>query len=433
MVLTILLLIYTFNFTDRFLITGLVGPIKAEFGIGDGAIGLLMGPVFVLLYVLLGVPFARLADRGQAGPHHRRRLPALERGDRADRIGHRLLQSRTGQGRPWGWGEAAFVAPAYSLLSNYFPARAARHGFRYPRARHLFRADRRAGGRSRAERQRSATGAMLSSSWGCRAWCLVSCRARDHPRTAGAYTSTDRTTADRCRYRRLVGLLARTPAFVLVLAGFALSALSGIAFAYWAPELLSRTLGLDPVTVKTAFALNFGLSGLVGMLAFGFVSDRLSYRGMHWPARLSAMSVVAATAAISSGGLGAFARHRNGAGDSGRPAWRRMDGRADHHTAVHPTRSFQGQRHRALLCGYNAGRLPHCTVANRIAKRASGRRRAFPADCPNGRHPARLRGCAALPGLHRSASRQAAKSWHHPDSPIAICVVCCWKRAGKSA
>jgi predicted MFS family arabinose efflux permease len=62
-VLATLLAIYIVNYADRYLITGLIGPIKAQFGIGDAMVGMLMGPAFVLLYVILGVPFARLADR----------------------------------------------------------------------------------------------------------------------------------------------------------------------------------------------------------------------------------------------------------------------------------------------------------------------------------------------------------------------------------
>jgi MFS family permease len=63
LVLALLLVIYIFNFADRYLLTGLIGPIKAEFQLGDGFMGLLMGPAFVVLYVLSGVPIARLADR----------------------------------------------------------------------------------------------------------------------------------------------------------------------------------------------------------------------------------------------------------------------------------------------------------------------------------------------------------------------------------
>ncbi|MBK8860318.1 MAG: hypothetical protein IPN48_05015 [Sphingomonadales bacterium] len=67
LVLFLLLLIFIFNYVDRFLISGLVGTIKAEFGLGDSFMGLLMGPAFVVLYVLAGIPIARLADRRSRG------------------------------------------------------------------------------------------------------------------------------------------------------------------------------------------------------------------------------------------------------------------------------------------------------------------------------------------------------------------------------
>ena len=120
-VLAMLLAIYIVNYADRYLITGLIGPIKAEFGIGDAMMGMLMGPAFVLLYVVLGVPFARLADRTS-----RVRIIAagcilwsaatVATGLATGPV--TLTLARVGV----GVGEAAFVAPAYSLLSDYFRA-----------------------------------------------------------------------------------------------------------------------------------------------------------------------------------------------------------------------------------------------------------------------------------------------------------------------
>ena len=63
LVLALLLIIYIFNFADRYLLTGLIGPIKQEFQLGDGFMGLLMGPVFSFVYIFLGLPFGWVADR----------------------------------------------------------------------------------------------------------------------------------------------------------------------------------------------------------------------------------------------------------------------------------------------------------------------------------------------------------------------------------
>lgn len=71
-----------------------------------------------------------------------------------------------------------------------------------------------------------------------------------------------------------------------------------MTFGYWGPELFARTFALDPVMIKTAFALNFGLAGLCGMLAFGVLSDKLSQRGRVWPVRLSGMALLCATTLV---------------------------------------------------------------------------------------------------------------------------------------
>ena len=118
LVLFTLLVIYIFNLADRYLITGLIGPIQTEFGLSDSFMGLLMGPAFVLLYVLCGVPIARLADRTS-----RVRIIAagcvmwsastLATGLATGPVTLALTRI--------GVGEAAFVAPAWSLIAAYFP------------------------------------------------------------------------------------------------------------------------------------------------------------------------------------------------------------------------------------------------------------------------------------------------------------------------
>lgn len=62
-VLFILTLVYAFNFIDRQII-GIVSPfIKADLGLNDAELGWLKGIYFALLYTVLGIPLAWLADR----------------------------------------------------------------------------------------------------------------------------------------------------------------------------------------------------------------------------------------------------------------------------------------------------------------------------------------------------------------------------------
>lgn len=62
-ILGALLLVYTLNFVDRVMI-GIIGEqIINEFGLQDWQFGLLSGFGFALLYTILGIPIARLAER----------------------------------------------------------------------------------------------------------------------------------------------------------------------------------------------------------------------------------------------------------------------------------------------------------------------------------------------------------------------------------
>lgn len=62
-VLLVLTLVYAFNFIDRQII-GILSPfIKADLGLNDAQLGWLKGIYFALLYTLVGIPIAWLADR----------------------------------------------------------------------------------------------------------------------------------------------------------------------------------------------------------------------------------------------------------------------------------------------------------------------------------------------------------------------------------
>lgn len=60
-ILTIGLMIAT---VDRGILTLLVAPIRSHLGISDTQFSVLIGWAFVSVYAVLGLPIARLADRG---------------------------------------------------------------------------------------------------------------------------------------------------------------------------------------------------------------------------------------------------------------------------------------------------------------------------------------------------------------------------------
>ncbi len=60
--LVMLMLVYAFNFIDRRIMGVLATPIKAEFNFSDAEIGMLTGFFFAIVYTVIGVPIARIAD-----------------------------------------------------------------------------------------------------------------------------------------------------------------------------------------------------------------------------------------------------------------------------------------------------------------------------------------------------------------------------------
>ena len=62
--LVLLVVVYVLNNVDRQIVNILAEPIRKDLGLRDSQIGMMTGLSFALLYATLGVPIARLAERG---------------------------------------------------------------------------------------------------------------------------------------------------------------------------------------------------------------------------------------------------------------------------------------------------------------------------------------------------------------------------------
>ena len=119
-VLAVLILVYMLNFLDRQIIGILAAPLKEEFGLSDSQFGLLGGIAFASVYSTLAIPLAWLADRFSR--------VWIMTGALAVWSGFTALCGMAGSfGQLFlfrmgvGVGEAGGVAPAYSLIADYFP------------------------------------------------------------------------------------------------------------------------------------------------------------------------------------------------------------------------------------------------------------------------------------------------------------------------
>src|SRR4249919_2692004 len=119
-VLGMLTLVYVFNFIDRQVLVILQESIKKELHLSDTQLGLLSGFTFAIFYVTLGIPIARLADKG-----NRRNVVTISLAiwslmtafSGLARNFIQLLLARIGV----GVGEAGGSPPAHAMISDYFP------------------------------------------------------------------------------------------------------------------------------------------------------------------------------------------------------------------------------------------------------------------------------------------------------------------------
>lgn len=108
------------SFIDRFVMSLVMEPLKASLGVSDAQLGLLQGTSFVILYTLAAVPLGQLADRV-----HRRNLIIV--GILVWSIATCLCGLATSFWTLFaarvlvGFGEAALVPAAMSLMASYFP------------------------------------------------------------------------------------------------------------------------------------------------------------------------------------------------------------------------------------------------------------------------------------------------------------------------
>jgi MFS family permease len=116
----ILMLAYVLSFIDRQILNLLVGPIRADLGISDTQMSLLMGLSFAIFYTIAGIPMGRIADT-----RSRRGLIAW------GIFFWSLMTAACGIAKTYwhfvifrigvGAGEAALSPAAYSLMADSFP------------------------------------------------------------------------------------------------------------------------------------------------------------------------------------------------------------------------------------------------------------------------------------------------------------------------
>ena len=273
-VLVVTCVVYTLSIADRYVISTVLEPIRAELGLSDSGIAFLTGVSLALFYVSFGFPIAWLTDRKS-----RRNIIAISLMAWSamtifcglSRNYGQLLISRIGV----GVGEAGGTPAANSILSDYFPV------FQRPMALTVFSLGAPIGAWLAAD-----LGGSIADHYGWRAVFLalgapgvilalivfLTVREPQRGRLDAPTTSSAPSLMTTWRF------LWRQRSAVHIMAGGALTALWGWGLMWWTPAFLMRTYGLTPGEAGSILGPIHLVGGFAATVATAWLLTRPSMR-----------------------------------------------------------------------------------------------------------------------------------------------------------
>jgi predicted MFS family arabinose efflux permease len=278
--LALLVGIYTVNFLDRQVVTLLIEPIKQELKLDDFQVGAMGGLWFALLYTILGIPIARLADRGDR--------PLIMTLSLAVWSGFTLLA-----GAAWnftvlaiarmgvGVGEAGCTPTAHSLISDYFPKESR------ARAMAIYSM-----GISLGSLLGMALGGIIAGSWGWRAafyvagapgliLAVLALFSLVEPRRKHKFVAS--ASAPHIPIAQALGVLAHKPTFWFFALGGAFAASVSYSHSFFITSFFMRNYFAEVTQASSSLGMTqLGYLGLAMGLAAGVGGVIGSWLGGWW-------------------------------------------------------------------------------------------------------------------------------------------------------
>ncbi len=289
-VLIMLTVVSVFAFIDRQLIIILQEAIKEDLGLTDAQLGFVSGLAFSILYVIVIIPIARLADRSS-----RKNIITMSlaiwslitalTGLAANYI--QLAFARIGV----GLGEAGAIPASHAIIADYFPQEKrsmayAVHGLGvYIGLLFGF-----------------ALGGILEQLYGWRtAFYIIGIPGllfsmifywtiKEPQRQLALHENDDDTPVP--SVRAVFKYLSAKKTFIFIGIAVILHTFVGSAFANWMPPLLSRVYGMDTVEIGLWLALAIGVFGALGTYLGGYMGDRFSQKDIRWYLWLPTISIL---------------------------------------------------------------------------------------------------------------------------------------------
>ena len=273
-VLLALTFVFTLNFIDRILIGVVAQPIIDEFQLKDWQFGLLSGFAFALMYSVVGIPIARLAE-------HANRVKIIA----ASIILWSAMTALCGVAGSFasllifrigvGIGEAGLTPPANSIIADYFPPRSrARAIATYAMGITLGGVLANLFGGPIAEAFSWREAFLILGIPGVLVGFIVLFTIKEPPRgysdPVGTPHLEKRGIAD------TLSLLAGKKTFWLNVTGATLTAFVGYAVSNFSAPFFQRVHGMSVADVAVTVSVPIGLAATAGTFLAGFLTEKIS-------------------------------------------------------------------------------------------------------------------------------------------------------------
>jgi predicted MFS family arabinose efflux permease len=301
-VLAAMTAVYAFSIADRYVVSTLIEPIKADLRLSDVGVATVTGVSLAIFYVFCGLPLSRVADRTNRRDMIAIALAAWSVMTVACGLAQSFWQfmlARIGV----GVGEAGGTPPSQSLLSDYFPWRA--RAF----AMSVFSI-----GASLGSMLGSMAG-YVSDIWGWRAaflalgipgavWAIVLRLSIDEPQRGALDARNDPPATLRETFRFVIG----QPALLHAIAAASVWTLWSWGLMWWVPAFLVRSHHMTVGDAGGAMSLMHGIGGtgvlILSTIVMAHLRDR-DPRVLPWlSAALVTVGTIPSIVAVSASSQG---------------------------------------------------------------------------------------------------------------------------------
>jgi MFS family permease len=285
--LVVLLLLLAFNYVDRLAVGLLLQDIKRDLNLSDTELGVMTGIAFAIFYSTMGIPIARLADRG-----NRVRIISVTAflwGAAVAACGFVSSFAQMLAARVFvAVGEAGAVPPAHSLIADYYD-RAER-----PRAVAIYMLGSPisvvigyflAGWLNEAYGWRTTF--VILGAAGLPLALLAGLTLREPRRERVTDTMAPAAGSD---FRGVCAYLWSRPTFRHLLLFSCIVNFFGLGIMQWQPAFFMRSYGLGTAELGLWLSLIYGAGGLLGTWLGGEFASRFGAR--NEPAQFAAMALL---------------------------------------------------------------------------------------------------------------------------------------------